>query len=55
MHLTDLDRKVFCAAIKKIRTRLKNPPKDITEYLDILSKQGLPKTVSFLEKHQSLL
>ncbi|CAM4393054.1 MAG: hypothetical protein LEGION0403_FIIPPAGN_00768 [Legionella sp.] len=45
MHLTDLDSKIFCSAIKKIRMRLKNPSKNITEYLEILSNQGLSKTV----------
>ncbi|WP_133137747.1 PIN domain-containing protein [Legionella rowbothamii] len=55
MHLTDLDCTEFCSAIKEIRMRLKNPPKNITEYLEILSNQGLSKTVSFLDNHSSLL
>lgn len=55
MHLTDLDCNKFCSAIKATRMRLKKPPKNIVEYLDILSNQGLAKTVSFLKNHQSLL
>lgn len=55
MHLTDLDCNKFCSAIKKTRVRLKNPPKNMAEYLDILSNQGLTKTVLFLKSYQSLL
>lgn len=55
MHLADLDCKEFCSAIKTTRMRLKNPPKNIAEYLDILSNQGLTKTGLFLKDHQSLL
>lgn len=55
MHLTDLSCNEFCSAIKKTRMRLTNPPKNITEYLEILSNQGLSKTVSFLDNHRSLL
>ncbi|MDX1837730.1 PIN domain-containing protein [Legionella taurinensis] len=55
MHLTNLDLGKFCVAIKTTRMRLKNPPKNITEYLEILSNQGLTKTVLFLEDHRSLL
>lgn len=55
MHLTDLNCDKFCSAIKITRTRLKNPPKEIDEYLDILNKQGLSKTVLFLKNNQSFL
>jgi predicted nucleic acid-binding protein len=55
MHITDLDRNKFCLAIKSIRTRLRNPPKNKAEYLDILLNQGLTKTVSFLKDHLSFL
>lgn len=55
LYLTDLDPNKFCLAIKTIRTRLKNPPKTITEYLETLSNQGLSKTVLFLEEHRGLL
>ncbi len=55
LHLTDLNRNGFCSAIKSIRTRLKNPTKNKTEYLETLFNQGLNKTVSFLKEHLSLL
>ncbi|MCE3046381.1 PIN domain-containing protein [Legionella sp. 16cNR16C] len=55
MHLTDLHFEKLCLATKTVRSRLKNPPKNIEEYLLILSKQGLEKTVSFLRKYNLYL
>lgn len=40
---------VFCAAIRKIRARLKNPPYSADEYLAILTQQGLVATAAGLE------
>jgi predicted nucleic acid-binding protein len=34
------------------RSRLSRPPKAVGEYLATLEKQGLPKTVTFLRKHE---
>ena len=39
-------------AVKKHRLSLAHPPKSVDEYLATLEKQGLPKTVAFLRKHQ---
>ncbi|MGL5742040.1 MAG: hypothetical protein ACRCXC_05580 [Legionella sp.] len=55
MHLTDLNINKFCSAVKAVRTRLKNPPKSIDDYLSTLEKQGLPKTAEFLVNYYSLL
>lgn len=55
MNLTDLNINKFCSAIKAVRTRLKNPPKNTNDYLLTLEKQGLPKTAEFLVSHYSLL
>ena len=35
------------------RLRLKHPPKTVAEYLATLEKQGLPKTVAFLQEHEA--
>lgn len=49
-HLIDLSPYVFCGAIRRLRLSLKNPPKNTDEYLDILKKQLLTKTVDTLQK-----
>ena len=36
------------SAVREMRQRLRNPPKDVTEFLDTLQQQGLPQTVSKL-------
>ena len=48
VHLIDLDREKVCAAAEEQRASLRNPPKTIEEFLDILLRQGLPRTVEFL-------
>ena len=40
---------VFCAAVRKIRARLKNPRYATAEYLAILTRQGLVATAAELE------
>ena len=37
------------------RRRLTRPPKSVDKYLATLAKQGLPKTVAFLLKHEDVL
>jgi len=44
-----------CESVRKTRGRLKNPPKPVDEYLDILALQQLPETVTFLRKHRDLI
>ena len=41
--------------IRKVRARLKNPPKSVEEYLSILTQQGLVATVADLEQFADLL
>jgi predicted nucleic acid-binding protein len=48
-HLIDLNQNAVALAVKKQRQRLKNPPYSQYEFLEILRKQQLTKTVSFLE------
>ena len=54
-HLIDLEPTSVLEAAKRVRARLKNPPKTAEEYLDVLGKQGLPKTVDFLSDARELI
>ncbi len=51
----DLQRPVFLRSIKEIRNRLKKPPKTPKEYLFVLQKAKLFKTVDELEKYAELI
>lgn len=51
----DLASGIFCGAIKRLRSRLKNPSIEAERYLEILAKQSLPKTVSKLREFVSLI
>lgn len=44
-----------CAAAKRHRESLRNPPKSPTEYLDTLQRQQLPKTTLELREFQDLI
>lgn len=55
VELLDLAPDTVCAAIKRLRTGLKNPPKTVKQYLLILENQVLPKTVKKLEGLSELL
>jgi len=46
---------LVCSALRKVRARLKNPPKSVDEYLAILTQQGLVATVADLEQFADLL
>lgn len=46
---------IVCSTIKRIRESLKNPPKTASEYLSILERQSLPKTVIKLRDFVNLL
>ena len=48
MHLFDLSQVKVCGAVEEQRRSLRNPPKTVDEFLDILLKQGLPQTVLLL-------
>jgi hypothetical protein len=54
-HLLDLNPAAVCAAAKKQRAALKNPPKDIEQFLEALAKQQLPETVSRLREFGELI
>lgn len=45
----------FCAAVGKVRARLKKPAYSVKEYLDTLTRQGLVVTVSELEQFSQLI
>ncbi len=53
-HL-NLSPGVFCAAIRKVRARLKNPPYSVQDYLTTLTRQGLVATASELEQFSELI
>lgn len=52
-NLIDLNPLKAVNAVETARQRLKNPPKNFDEYLDILLNQGLPISVSLLRQLQS--
>jgi predicted nucleic acid-binding protein len=54
-YLMDIAPGDVCAAVKRHRASLKNPPKSVTEYLDIMERQGLPETVTRLRKYADLI
>jgi PIN domain len=51
----DLAPNIVCAAAKRQRTGLKNPPKTVEQYLESLERQGLAKTVSVLRRFAELI
>jgi hypothetical protein len=51
LHLLDLAPGSVCKAADAHRQRLRNPPKTIDEYLDMLEAQGLTQTVSVLREY----
>lgn len=54
-NLIDLAPAPVCEAVSTHRNSLKNPPKTIDQYLDTLSRQSLPQTVSALREFSKLL
>jgi len=46
---------IICGAIKRLRSTLKNPTIEAEKYLEILTKQTLPKTVSKLKEYVFLI
>jgi hypothetical protein len=51
----DLAPSIVCAAAKRQRESLKNPPMSVAEYLDSLQRQGLTQTVSGLRPFADLI
>jgi hypothetical protein len=54
-HLIDLAPAPVCAAAKRHRASLKNPPKTVDEYLGAMANQRLPETVSRLREFDELI
>ena len=46
---------VVCSAAKQQRVSLRNPPKNVDEYLNCLSQQGLPRASDALPKYRNLI
>src|SRR5262249_20146967 len=51
----DLAPNIVCAAAKRQRESLKNPPKTVDEYLESLERQGLPQTTARLRQFADLI
>ena len=54
-HHLDLTPDVFCAAVRKVRLRLRNPPFSVEAYLATLTGQGLVATVGELGQFTELI
>ncbi|MCC6357392.1 MAG: PIN domain-containing protein [Phycisphaerales bacterium] len=54
-HLVDLAPGPTCAAVKRHRDSLKNPPKSVDEYLEALGRQSLAETVTALRQFADLI
>jgi len=55
LSLLDEDKQEFCAAIRKVRLRLTNPPFGVMAYLQNLADSGLSDTADELRKYTQLL
>jgi len=53
--LLDAQLPLACEAVRRHRQSLRNPPKSIDEYLGVLEKQHLPKTVAKLRDTTELI
>jgi predicted nucleic acid-binding protein len=51
----DLAVHVVCGAVKRHRASLRNPPKEVDDYLATLEAQGLAQTVATLRKFADLI
>lgn len=54
-HLLELAPAIVCAAAKKQRESLKNPPMSVEQYLQSLERQGLAQTVATLRTFADLI
>jgi hypothetical protein len=45
----------FCASVRTVRARLKNPPYRVRDYLAVLTRQGLVVTAAALEQFAEIL
>jgi len=51
----DLAQGAVCTAIKRLRSRLKQPPMDVEAYLACLARQQLPQFVEKLQRFKHLI
>lgn len=54
-HLSDLNPDAVCEAAKRQRANLKNPPKSVAEFLEVMEQQRLPKTAAFLRRRREFI
>lgn len=54
-HLLDLAPHLVCAAAKRQRANLKNPPKSVDDFLAALKRQGLSQTVAGLRRFADVI
>jgi len=54
-HLLDLASHLVCAAAKRQRESLKNPPIPVDNFLAALERQGLAQTVAKLRRFADLI
>lgn len=54
-HQFGLRNSAVIIAAQRCRARLQNPPIGVTEYLEILARQSLPKTVGELQPYSAVL
>ena len=55
VSLLELDRIEVCAAARRVRARLRQPPLDVAAYLAVLERCGLPSTAASLRAMHTLL
>jgi hypothetical protein len=53
--LWELDSAEVCAAARRVRARLRQPPLDVVAYLAVLARCGLPTTAARLRTLHTLL
>ena len=54
-HLIDLAPRVVCAATRRQRESLKNPPMSVDNFFAALERQGLAQSVSELRRFADLI
>jgi len=55
LHQFGLNQAVVLSAVRRIRERLKNPPRSAEDYLETLAAQSLPQTVDKLWAYADLI
>ena len=53
MRLVSHSASKILAVIREQRESLRKPPKSVSEYIEIMSRQGLRRLVEFLKEHQN--